>query len=103
MHIISLLSGISLGDEEAIVRASAVRALAIFVLFPSLKEGNSSEWHRQMTHFNHSISKIKIADICYIENTAEAIIQLMQDECLPVRIKASWALANITDVLVVNM
>lgn len=43
MHIISLLSGISLGDEEAIVRASAVRALAIFVLFPSLKEGNSFE------------------------------------------------------------
>lgn len=39
MHIISLLSGISLSDEEAIVRASAVRALAIYVLFPSLKEG----------------------------------------------------------------
>lgn len=39
MHIISSLCGISLGDEEAIVRASAVRALAIFVLFPSLKEG----------------------------------------------------------------
>lgn len=38
MHIIALLSGLSSGDEEAIVRASAVRALAIFVLFPSLKE-----------------------------------------------------------------
>lgn len=42
-------------------------------------------------------------DICYIENTIEAIIKLMQDDSLPVRIKVSWALANITDVLVVNM
>lgn len=39
IHIIALLSGLSLGDDEAIVRASAVRALAIFVMFPSLKEG----------------------------------------------------------------
>lgn len=38
MHIMALLSGLSLGQEETIVRASAVRALAIFVLFPSLKE-----------------------------------------------------------------
>lgn len=43
MHIIALLSGISLGDDGSIVRASAVRALAIFVLFPSLKEGWSAE------------------------------------------------------------
>lgn len=44
-----------------------------------------------------------MSDICYIENTIEAIIKLMQDDSLSVRIKVSWALANITDVLVVNM
>lgn len=43
IHTISMLSGISLGDDEAIVRASAVRALAIFVMFPSLKEGKQYE------------------------------------------------------------
>lgn len=37
--IISLLSGLSLGDDEPLVCASAVRALAIFALFPSLREG----------------------------------------------------------------
>lgn len=46
---------------------------------------------------------MKIVDICYIENTIEAIIGLMQDDSLSVRIKVSWAMANITDVLVVNM
>lgn len=80
IHIISLLSGIALGDDEPEVRGSAVRALAIFVLFPSLKE-----------------------DICYIENTIEAIIKILYDENIYVRIKTSWALANITDVLVLNM
>lgn len=44
IHIISLLSGIALGDDEPEVRASAVRALAIYVLFPSLKEGMSIDW-----------------------------------------------------------
>lgn len=45
----------------------------------------------------------KFLDICYIENTIEAIVKLMQDDSLSVRMKVSWALANITDVLVVNM
>lgn len=91
----------SLGDEEPIVRASAVRALAILVLFPSLKESMSSE----ASYFIQLIvyGRISFADICYIENTTEAIITLMQDDNLVVRIKASWALANVTDVLVVNM
>lgn len=75
-----MLNGITIGDDEAIVCAAAVRALAIFVLFPSLKE-----------------------DICYIENSIEAISRILNDDSLTVRIKVSWALANITDVLVVNM
>lgn len=75
-----MLTGITIGDDDAIVSAAAVRALAIFVLFPSLKE-----------------------DICYIENTIEAILRILHNDSLSVRIKVSWALANITDVLVVNM
>lgn len=75
-----MLSGIALGDDEPEVRASAVRALAIFVLFPSLKE-----------------------DICYIENTIEAIFKILYNDVIYVRVKASWSLANVTDVLVLNM
>lgn len=93
-----------MGDDEAIVRASAVRALAIFVMFPSLKEGIQYEQRNidlRPTQIAYIIAFV--SDICYIENTAEAIVKLMQDENLSVRIKSSWALANITDVLVVNM
>lgn len=92
-----------MGDEEAIVRASAVRALAIFVLFPSLKEGKIWPTGFHFTPKWLMAHSFTFPDICYIENTIEAIIKLMQDDSLPVRIKVSWALANITDVLVVNM
>lgn len=97
-----------MGDTKAIVRASAVRALAIFVLFPSLKEGIEKTVFFCLIHPFDIMTIFKLthrtfADICYIQNTTEATIKLMQDESLPVRIKASWALANITDVLVVNM
>lgn len=54
-------------------------------------------------NFDISFVFFLLPDICYIENTIEAIIRLMQDDGLSVRIKVSWALANITDVLVVNM
>lgn len=39
MHLIALLSGLSLSSDDSVVRAAAIRALAIFMLFPSLKEG----------------------------------------------------------------
>lgn len=78
--IISILTGLSIGDEDPIVRASAVRALAIFVLFPSLRE-----------------------DVCFIENTIEATLNILENDSVPVRIKSSWALANITDALVSQM
>lgn len=48
-------------------------------------------------------SFLYFVDICFIGNTIESIVQLIQDDSLSVRIKVSWALANITDVLVVNM
>lgn len=42
-------------------------------------------------------------DICYIENTIEATIKLLHERNLLVRIKVSWALANITDASVTNL
>lgn len=64
-------------SENALVCASATRALAILVLFPSLRD-----------------------DVFSIQNAIEAAIKIIQNESLPVRIKASWALANITDAIV---
>lgn len=73
--LISVLSG-SGCDNDNVVQAAAVRALAVYALFPSLKD-----------------------DLCFIENTAESILRLMREPILQVRIKASWSLGNITDAL----
>lgn len=73
--LISVLSGCGC-DNENVVQAAAVRALAVYVVFPSLK-----------------------SNLCLIENTAETIIRLMREPILQVRIKASWSLGNITDAL----
>lgn len=73
--LISVLSGCGC-DNENVVQAAAVRALAVYVLFPSLK-----------------------SNLCLIENTAETILRLMREPILQVRIKASWSLGNITDAL----
>lgn len=78
IRLISLLTGCGC-DEQSTICAAAVRALAVFVLFPSLRE-----------------------DICYVENTAESIIRLMKDQNLQVRVKASWSLGNISDALLLN-
>lgn len=61
------------------MKASAVRALAVYALFPSLRD-----------------------DLCFVENTAESIIPLLKDGNLFVRVKASWAMGNISDALVAN-
>lgn len=78
IQIISLLSGASCNEENN-VKASAVRALAVYALFPSLRD-----------------------DLCFVENTAESIIPLLKDGNLFVRVKASWAMGNISDALVAN-
>lgn len=74
-----MLSGCAF-DGETTICASAVRALAVYVKFPSLCE-----------------------DLCYVENTIESIIRLLKVDNLVVRIKASWSLANITDTFIDNM
>ncbi|XP_069701845.1 HEAT repeat-containing protein 6 isoform X3 [Periplaneta americana] len=76
--VITLLFGCS-NDEESSVRASAVRALAIYILFPVLRE-----------------------DIYFIIHSAENIIRTVEDESSLVRMKASWSLGNLTDALVLN-
>ncbi|KAJ9596933.1 hypothetical protein L9F63_012058 [Diploptera punctata] len=77
--IITLLFGCT-HDEENNVRASAIRALAVCVLYPSLRE-----------------------DIHFIMDTAECVMRTVQDKSLLVRINASWSLGNLSDALVLNM
>nr|CAD7260754.1 unnamed protein product [Timema shepardi] len=76
--IITILFGCS-KDEENYVRSSAIRALAICVLFQVLRE-----------------------DIHFVMDTAEFILQGLGDKSLGVRIKASWSLGNLSDALALN-
>ncbi|KAI4455968.1 malaria antigen-related [Holotrichia oblita] len=78
MLIIMMLFGCS-RDEESNVRGAAVRALAISVLYPSLRE-----------------------DSGFVIDTAEVIYRTIQDANLTVKAKASWSLANLTNALVLN-
>lgn len=65
-------------DEDANVRSSAVRALSLYVLFPSLRE-----------------------DLCFIENTIESVLRIIKDQNLLSRTKSSFGLANIVDSLLI--
>lgn len=76
--LISLLSGSSY-DEENSIRAASIRALAVFAVFPSLRD-----------------------DICYVENCIDSVLRGLTDGNLEVLIKGSWALAKISDVLMAN-
>ncbi|XP_050301710.1 HEAT repeat-containing protein 6 [Anthonomus grandis grandis] len=66
-------------DEESTVRGAAVRALALCVLYPSLRD-----------------------DPGFVVDTAESVLQALKDDNLNVRIKASWSLGNLSDALVLN-
>lgn len=65
-------------DEDAIVKSSAVRALAVYVLFPSLRE-----------------------DLCFIENTTESVLRIIKDPNIVARTKASFGIANVVDGLLI--
>ncbi|CAH1801099.1 unnamed protein product [Owenia fusiformis] len=75
---VTLLLGVT-SDEDCHVRASAIRALGVFVLYPCLRE-----------------------DVCFVADTANKVIELMEESNLSVRIKTAWVLGNISDALVVN-
>ncbi|KAL0883107.1 hypothetical protein ABMA27_016568 [Loxostege sticticalis] len=75
----TLLVG-SYGDEEANVRAAAVRALAMTVMYRTLRE-----------------------DINFVSDCGEYIIRALSESSLVVRNKGAWALGNLSDALVLNM
>jgi hypothetical protein len=60
------------------VKSSAIRALAVYVLFPSLR-----------------------TDLCFVENTIESILRIIKDPNVLQRTKASWALGNVVDALLI--
>ncbi|KAG6456598.1 hypothetical protein O3G_MSEX009826 [Manduca sexta] len=74
----ALLVG-SCSDEEAAVRAAAVRALAMAVIYRTLRE-----------------------DMCFVSDCGENILRGLAEPTLVVRTKAAWALANLSDALVLN-
>lgn len=72
-----MLLGLS-ADPESLVRESAARTLGVFVLFPCQR-----------------------SDVSFVADTANAVISCMQDEHY--KVKAAWAMANVSDALVLNM
>ncbi|XP_059614918.1 HEAT repeat-containing protein 6 [Phlebotomus argentipes] len=72
--VLSLLHG-NTSNNETIVRASACRALSVFAQFPSLRD-----------------------DLVFVENTAEMVADLVPVGEELSRVKAAWALGNITDI-----
>ncbi|KAI7818278.1 armadillo-type protein [Gamsiella multidivaricata] len=76
MLIMSLVLGTAV-DEHATARAAACRAIGVFILFPSLRE-----------------------DSTHASDMASAVLGLCQDPNLNVRVRASWAVGNLCDSLV---
>ncbi|KAG0249862.1 HEAT repeat-containing protein 6 [Mortierella polycephala] len=76
MIIMSLILGTAL-DENAAARAAACRAIGVFILFPSLREESS-----------------------HLVDMANTILDLCRDPNLAVRVRASWAVGNLCDSLV---
>ncbi|CAO3627309.1 unnamed protein product [Mucor fragilis] len=66
-------------DTDANVRAAACRALGVFVLFPSLRE-----------------------DPLFFSDMLKAILLQKDDKTILVRVRASWAVANLCDALVLE-
>ncbi|EPB90414.1 hypothetical protein HMPREF1544_02780 [Mucor circinelloides 1006PhL] len=66
-------------DTDANVRAAACRALGVFVLFPSLRE-----------------------DPLFFSDMLKAILLQKDDKTILVRVRASWAIANLCDALVLE-
>ncbi|XP_011187082.1 HEAT repeat-containing protein 6 [Zeugodacus cucurbitae] len=79
--ILSFLSGLSCDStEDVLVRATVVRALSVFVTFPSMR-----------------------VNLVFIENTAELILRLAGEGNMIVRIKVIWSMGNVSDALLENI
>lgn len=68
-----------ISDTDANVRGAACRALGIFVLFPSLRE-----------------------DAMFVSDMTRAILSQKDDKTILVRVRASWAIGNLCDALVLE-
>ncbi|KAG0343185.1 HEAT repeat-containing protein 6 [Podila horticola] len=64
-------------DETPVARSSACRALGVFILFPFLRE-----------------------DSTHVLDMASAVLDLCHDSNMTVRVRASWAVGNLCDSLV---
>ncbi|KAM4620348.1 HEAT repeat-containing protein 6 [Polymixia lowei] len=79
MMCITVLLGLTY-SETSLVKAAAVRALGVYILFPCLRE-----------------------DVMFVADTANTILTALDDRSPNVRAKAAWSLGNLTDTLIVNM
>ena len=75
----TLLLGLT-SDEAYLVRSSAIRALAIFIMYPVLRK-----------------------DIAFLEDVARCILNLMKDPVKAVQHNAAWSFGNFTDAIVINV
>lgn len=66
-------------DTDTNVRASACRALGVFILFPSLRE-----------------------DPMFVSDMTKAILLQKEDKTILVRVRVSWAIGNLCDAVVLE-
>ncbi|NXI36982.1 HEAT6 protein, partial [Galbula dea] len=76
---VTLLLGLN-HSENPLVKAAAARALGVYILFSCLRQ-----------------------DVLFVADTANAILNSLQDKSPNVRAKAAWSLGNLTDTLIINM
>ncbi|KAF9980165.1 HEAT repeat-containing protein 6 [Mortierella antarctica] len=76
MLILSLVLGTAL-DDNTVVRAAACRAIGVFILFPAFREDST-----------HAV------------DMANTVLDLCRDPNLAVRVRASWAVGNFCDAMV---
>ncbi|XP_072164191.1 HEAT repeat-containing protein 6-like [Diadema setosum] len=76
---ITLLLGLS-NEEDYRVKAASVRALGVFVLYPCLRQ-----------------------DVLFVADTANAILNSLQDSSVNVRMRATWSLGNLSDAMLINL
>nr|XP_018915939.1 PREDICTED: HEAT repeat-containing protein 6 [Bemisia tabaci] len=75
---VSLVFGCA-GHEEPTVRAAAIQVIGTFLSYPSL-----------------------VSDVQFVSDASKSVVDLMTDKSLFVRMKASWALANLSDIFLVE-
>lgn len=113
---ITVLLGLTY-SENSLVKAAAVRALGVYVLFPCLRE----VWVTCSTEplptphlfcLLQSVTSVPLfiwcsfsdsQDVMFVADTANAILTVLDDRSPNVRAKAAWSLGNLTDTLIVNM